>query len=97
MGLFNFFSSQKQENGPCTQCRYKSGSFCTRLYKKKNYSRVSGTSYTYYSCEEARSSSGFCGHHGKYWEISNSSPAPYESSPSTDAESPDPWSVSNIK
>lgn len=65
MGLFDFFTP---ENGPCNECEHKNGSECRKFYAQKHYSRVDGTSYTYHSCEVARSSSGFCGHKGKYWE-----------------------------
>lgn len=55
------------ENGPCSQCEHEYQRDCHRFYEEK-YSRVDGTSRVYDSCEEARSSNGFCGHHGKYWE-----------------------------
>ena len=64
MGLFDFFTP---ENGPCNECEHKNGPECRKFYAQKHYSRVSGTSYTYHSCEVARSNSGFCGHKGKYW------------------------------
>jgi hypothetical protein len=63
MGLFDFLLP---ENGPCSDCEHSSGSECRRFYEE-SYSRIHGTTRTYDALEEARSSSGFCGHRGKYW------------------------------
>jgi hypothetical protein len=56
-----------EENGPCCECLYQNSDICDRFHKDKVYDRVTGTSTTYYTCREARSSNGFCGHKGKYW------------------------------
>jgi hypothetical protein len=65
MGLFDLFFDTP-ENGPCSSCDNRRGDLCVRFYDEK-YDRVNGTSRVYDSCSEARSSSGFCGHKGKYW------------------------------
>ena len=64
MGLFDFLTP---ENGSCSECEHKRGDNCDRFHEEK-YDRVNGTTYIYDSCATARSSSGFCGHKGKYWE-----------------------------
>jgi hypothetical protein len=61
------FLDLDDENGPCCECLYQNSSSCDRFYKEKQYDRVNGTTTTYHSCADARSSNGFCGHKGKYY------------------------------
>ena len=65
-----FFATK--ENGPCSSCIHVSW-VEGRVYKcqisgPEKYDRVNGTTRENVLCSEARSSSGFCGHKGNYWE-----------------------------